>query len=456
MIPVTYPSRHPATNATSAMITVTLGTLDEASSPGGAGASVEGRGEGEDPGRGRVRRGCRDRFGGGWDGRRCGGGSGGSNTPRSASAASAPVWYRSSGWRARSLSSTRTRRGERSGRKSVIGTGPPSNPPAELLEDRLPGERELAGQEVVHGAAEAEEIAPAVGLASGGLFRRHVVRGPDGRAIRGREGSLAVRLHEGAEAEVQDLDPAVLVQEQVRGLHVAVDDPPRVGVVQPQGGLRRVIEHFVGGERAAFEEEEVEAPPGHVFHDEIEEPPELVRVEGADHVRVIEPADQLHLPVEPGDRAGLRRDLRGDDLQGDEPAHQPVLGLVDPTLRARADRLEDDVAADHQAVRLVAQEVVGLEPGQELLRDDAIGQGLRLARERTAEDLGADLLELTIGQDLRLLEERQQVRRDDIGRFGSPGSLHDHAALQRTSIVPAQAGRSPDVSQPKRSGPELQ
>jgi hypothetical protein len=36
-----YLSRYPATNATSAMITVTLGTLDDASSSWGAGAWVE-------------------------------------------------------------------------------------------------------------------------------------------------------------------------------------------------------------------------------------------------------------------------------------------------------------------------------------------------------------------------------------------------------------------------------
>ena len=47
MIAVTYPSRHPAKNAISAMNIADLGPLDETSSSGRAGSTVEGSGEGE-------------------------------------------------------------------------------------------------------------------------------------------------------------------------------------------------------------------------------------------------------------------------------------------------------------------------------------------------------------------------------------------------------------------------
>ena len=66
----------------------------------------------------------------------------------------------------------------------------------------------------------------------------------------------------------------------------------------------------------------------------------LVGVEGPDHVRVVEPADQPHLPLEPGDDPLVGHDLRRDDLQRHHPAHELMVGLVDPAHRprTRADR----------------------------------------------------------------------------------------------------------------------
>ncbi len=95
--------------------------------------------------------------------------------------------------------------------------GPAADPFAETLDGAVAGIRETAGYHVVYRAAEAEEVAPPVDVATTGLLGRHVVdradRDPIGRRKRGR----LVGLHQDAESQVEDLDPAVVGQEQVRG-----------------------------------------------------------------------------------------------------------------------------------------------------------------------------------------------------------------------------------------------
>jgi len=62
-----------------------------------------------------------------------------------------------------------------------------------------------------------------------------------------RKRRLLVRLHQGAEAEVENLDLALLTQKQVRRFDIAVDDPSLMSMFQSQGGLGHVIDHFGRG-----------------------------------------------------------------------------------------------------------------------------------------------------------------------------------------------------------------
>ena len=123
--------------------------------------------------------------------------------------------------------------GGRSGRTSRIGTGRPLIRLPRRSIGESPGKGTLPRDQVVHGAAEAEQVAAAVDVAPGGLLRRHVVDRPHRDPVGRGEGRLLVRLHQGAEAQVEHLDLPVLAQQQVRRLDVAVDDPHRVGVRQP-------------------------------------------------------------------------------------------------------------------------------------------------------------------------------------------------------------------------------
>ena len=73
-----------------------------------------------------------------------------------------------------------------------------------------------------------------------------------------------------------------------------------------------------------------------------------IGIKGPNHVGVIQTAHELHLAVEPGERAGAVGDVsRIENLQGDDPAHHPVPCLVDLAHRALAEELEDDVTAEN-------------------------------------------------------------------------------------------------------------
>ena len=80
---------------------------------------------------------------------------------------------------------------------------------------------------------------------------------------------------------------------------------------------------------------------------------DLIGVEGADDVGMIKPAKQPHLPMKPGDRARPGCNMRRDDLESDEAAHELVLGLEHPAFGPLAQAIKDNVAADDKATVLL-------------------------------------------------------------------------------------------------------
>ena len=307
---------------------------------------------------------------------------------------------------------------------------------------------------MIHRAAERVEVAPAVDLLAGRLLGRHVVDRPDGDPVGRRERAVGVGLHQDAEAEVEHLDGPVVREQEVRRLDVAVDDPLAVGVGQPQGRLAGVVGHVHRGHRPAGPEPLAEALAGDELHDDIEDLADLVGVERPDDVRVVEHPDEFHLALEAGDDAGVRDDLGGDDLERDRPAHQLMLGLVDPAHRPRADPIEDDVPGDGQAVRLVGEEPLDLIGGEDPLLDESIGQCFGLERVVAAEHLGLELIELAIGEDARLADDGQEVvRRFPCGpglvggRHGSlPKRTSDFDAIARLRDVGRLPVRLKDIT----------
>ncbi len=98
----------------------------------------------------------------------------------------------------------------------------------DLVEDRhevVGVERPAARRQLVEHAADAEHVAPPVDLGALDLLRRHVVGGAHDVAGAGHGGGGEAR-----HPEVHDLHLAVLLDEDVGGLDVAVDDARLVGM----------------------------------------------------------------------------------------------------------------------------------------------------------------------------------------------------------------------------------
>ena len=104
-------------------------------------------------------------------------------------------------------------------------------------------------------------------------------------------------------------------------------------------------------------------------------------------------------------------DFRRDDLEGDDPVHHLVMGLVHPAHRPRADPVQDDVAADQETVRLVVEKPSGLVECEHLVVDQPLRQGDRIEGVFAPQDFALDLGELSIAEDARAANHRNQVGR---------------------------------------------
>ena len=110
---------------------------------------------------------------------------------------------------------------------------------------RLARERVAARQQLVQHHTEREDVAPVIDRQPAHLLGGHVADRPDhlpcGRWRRfiGRGPAVRVPVGESRQAEVEDLDAALVGDEHVLGLDVAVDDALRVGGGEATRDLHR-------------------------------------------------------------------------------------------------------------------------------------------------------------------------------------------------------------------------
>ena len=130
-------------------------------------------------------------------------------------------------------------------RQCAWGLGQPAR------DDRLdgrPGERRLAGDHLVEHAAQAVDVGSGVEVSlAGALLRAHVRRRAHDDAGAGETVVTAGRADRAADAEVGDQRVAVLAEQDVLRLDVAVKDTMAVGVIERPRGLVRDAEGVVQG-----------------------------------------------------------------------------------------------------------------------------------------------------------------------------------------------------------------
>ena len=226
----------------------------------------------------------------------------------------------------------------------------------------------MAGGELVEHDAEREEIGAMVGGEHAQLFGRHVGEGADGEAFLG-EGGLGMKAHrlggvvfaQLGEAEVEHLDPAVLVDHDVAGLEIAVLDPLGVGrgqgVGERHGDLEELLERQAAGRNELGEGLALD-----VLHGEEALAVGLFdRIDG-DDVGMVERGDRLDLALEAGEAVGIFGEGRRQSLQGDLAMQAQILGEVDDPHAAltqfRQDPIVRQLRADHCAYSTVARAAI--------------------------------------------------------------------------------------------------
>jgi hypothetical protein len=125
------------------------------------------------------------------------------------------------------------------------------------------------GEEEVESAPERVDVGSVVDPPTPGLFRGDVVRcAVDALLVVVLAFRLPELAHLDRQAEVDQLDPVAVVEEEVRGLHIPMDQTDLLGRSQAPGGLDRDVDGDGDGERAAPAHPILGRPALHVLHGE--------------------------------------------------------------------------------------------------------------------------------------------------------------------------------------------
>jgi hypothetical protein len=201
----------------------------------------------------------------------------------------------------------------------------------------------LADEAVVEQAAERVEVAAAVDLPALDLLGRDVVDRPDHVARLRDLGAVALQALR--ESEICQKCAAALDQD-VRRLDVAVDQPERVGGVERRGDLAARVDRPVGPQAALLAQHGGEVRALDVLHREVEQPVDLAGVVDRDDVRVLERRGDPRLALEALAEALRLGVFRGDDLDRGAAPEVQVLGPVDDAHAAAPEAGLDPVAGD--------------------------------------------------------------------------------------------------------------
>ncbi len=207
---------------------------------------------------------------------------------------------------------------------------------------RLPHEGRASRDDLVEDGPERVDVGvrPVLRRGAARLLGRHVGRRPEELAHDRQP--LAHVLLVAREAEVHELRDALRVDDDVVGLHVAVDDPVLVGVREgerePVGDLRRAP-----GGKLAFLDELLALDE---LHDEVGPPAHGSGVVDLDYVPVAELADRGRLAPEAFERLLARARRVEDDLDRDVSLEPGVEPAVDDAHAAAAELAIDPVMVD--------------------------------------------------------------------------------------------------------------
>jgi len=214
----------------------------------------------------------------------------------------------------------------------------------------MTGERRLAGEQLVQRDADRVHVAGGRRVAAGDQLRRQVQRGAHSR------GAPAAQVHRAlcgcpglagdpGDAEVREPHPAV-VQQDVRGLQVAVHDAGRVCGGEAGTDLRGQAGGDTGRQRASVMlAERVQVAADDQVHNERELVALDDHVPQRHHVRVPEPDQGVPLADEPCHGNRVSGELGFEHLDGEPGSGGGVLAAPDHAHPALTDLVVEQVAA---------------------------------------------------------------------------------------------------------------
>ncbi len=210
--------------------------------------------------------------------------------------------------------------------------------------------RQVARQDEVEEDPERVDVAARVERerVSQDLLGTHVRERSDDLADVGLHRGLDVRVGDARQAEVEDPGLARILDEDVPGLQVAVDDPLLVGVVHGVADAGDEVEPLADA-GIPLRHVLVEGASRHELHREVRlgavprvRHPGLVDLRDP---RVAEPPQRVRLLLEPLEQGGGGQAWL-DHLEGDDPARPLLLRFVDRPHPPLADHAEDPVAGN--------------------------------------------------------------------------------------------------------------
>lgn len=184
--------------------------------------------------------------------------------------------------------------------------------------------RLLAGQHLVEHDAEGVDVAAGVGDAPGHELGREV----GDRAEQGRPGRRVGRRGAG-QTEVADLDPAVVGEQDVLGLQVAVHDAGPVRRRETREHRLHDVHGLLRREDLVVLQQLAEGDPGQVLHDQVGGVVVLALIEDVDDVRVRQAGRRARLLDESLLERGVVGEVAVHDLDRDAALEAEVGGEVD-------------------------------------------------------------------------------------------------------------------------------
>ena len=197
-----------------------------------------------------------------------------------------------------------------------------------------------AGEELVRDDTERIAVARRSRRLASSLLGREIPGGPEHRPGKGQ----GVEARCGRDAEVGHVHAVLLVQQEIRGLHVSMHDALSVRGVQTRGSLAEPLGRQARSNRGGSDSI-VDRAPVQVLHDDERLAVVLADVEDRHDVRVRrETRRGARLPREAGADVRVARVPFGEHLDGDRSAEEAVGRAVDVSHPAACEMRDGGVA----------------------------------------------------------------------------------------------------------------